>query len=62
VGGRTSFIGCPIGSFKALKAYLRCLSSSKDIAGVRAASLISGPIGDVFNAPVIDLACLFISR
>jgi hypothetical protein len=51
-----------MGSFRALKAYFRCLSSSKDNAGVRAASLISGPIGDVFSAPIIDLACLFISR
>ena len=62
MGDRTSFIGCPIGSFKALKAYLRCLSSSKDIAGVSATSLISGPIGDVLNASVIDLTYLFISR
>src|SRR6266516_207920 len=59
VGGNRSLIGCSIGSFHALKAYRRCLSSSRDTAGVRAASLTSGPIGVVFKAPVIDLACLF---
>jgi hypothetical protein len=62
VGGNSSFIGCPIGSFNALKVYRLCLSSSKGTAGVRAASLISGPIGVVFRALVIDLACLFMSR
>jgi hypothetical protein len=61
VGGNRSLIGCSIGSFNALRAYRRCLSSSKDTAGVRAASLTSGPIGVVFKAPVIDLACLFMS-
>ena len=61
IGGNRSLIGCSIGSFNALKAYRRCLSSSRDIAGVRAASLTSGPIGVVFKAPVIDLACLFMS-
>jgi hypothetical protein len=45
-----------------LKVYRLCLSFNRGIAGVRAASLISGPIGIVFRAPVIDLACLFISR
>ena len=55
-------MGCPMGSFSARNAYLRCLSSSKDTAGVRAASLTSGPIGVIFKAPVIDLACLFIRR
>ena len=61
MGGNRSLIGCPIGSFNALRAYRRCLSSSRDTAGVRAASLTSGPIGVVFKAPVIDLACLFMS-
>jgi hypothetical protein len=62
VGGNSSFIGCPIGSFNALKAYRLYLSSSKGTAGVRAASLISSPIDVVFRAPVIDLAYLFMSR
>ena len=62
MGGSSSFMGCPMGSFSARKAYLRCLSSSKDTAGIRAASLTSGSIGVVFKAPVIDLACLFIRR
>jgi hypothetical protein len=62
VGGSSSFIGYLIGSFNTFKVYRFCLSSSKDTAGVRAASLISGPIDIIFRAPVIDLACLFISR
>ena len=55
-------MGCEVGSFNARRVYLRCLSSSSDIARISAASLTSGPIGVVFNVPVIDLACLFISR
>ena len=51
-----------MGSFSARRAYFRCLSSSSGTAGTRAASLINGPIGVVFNTPVIDLACLLISR
>jgi hypothetical protein len=62
VGGNSSFIGCFIGSFNALKTYRLCLSSSKGTAGIRAASLISGSIGVIFRAPVINLACLFMSR
>jgi hypothetical protein len=62
ISSNSSFIGCSIGSFNTLKAYRLYLSSSRGIAGVRAASLISSPIGVVFRAPVIDLACLFISR
>ena len=61
MGGNRSLIGCPIDSFNALRVYRRYLSSSSDTAGVRAASLTSGPIGVVFKAPVIDLACLFMS-
>ena len=61
IGGNKSLIGCSIGSFNALKAYRHCLSSSKDTAGVRTASLTSGLISVVFKAPVIDLACLFMS-
>ena len=61
MGGNRSLIGCPVGSFNTLRAYRRCLSSSRGTAGVKAASLTSGPIGVVFKAPVIDLACLFMS-
>jgi hypothetical protein len=62
VGSNSSFIGYPIGSFNVFKVYRLCLSSSKGTAGIRAASLISGPIGVIFRAPVIDLTYLFISR
>jgi hypothetical protein len=57
-----SFIGYFIGSFNTFKVYRLCLSSNRGIAGIRAASLISGLIGIIFRAPVIDLAYLFISR
>jgi hypothetical protein len=62
VGSNSSFIGCLIGSFNAFKVYRLCLSFSKGTAGVRAAFLISSPIGVIFRAPVIDLAYLFMSR
>jgi hypothetical protein len=55
-------MGCAVGSFSARSAYLRCLSSSNGTAGVRAASLISGPIGVVLSVPVIALACLLTNR
>ena len=62
MGGSSLFIRYDIGSFRARKAYLRCLSSNNSIARVRAASLINGLIGVVFKVPVIALACLLIKR
>ena len=62
MGGSNVLMGYAIGSFSARSAYLRYLSSNKNTAGVRAASLISGPIGVVLSVPVIALACLLTSR
>jgi hypothetical protein len=62
MGDNNSLIGCFIDSLITFKAYRLCLSFSRGTAGVKAASLTSGPIGVIFKAPVIDLACLFISR
>jgi hypothetical protein len=62
MGGNSSFIGYPIGSFNTFKVYRLYLFFSRGIVGVRAASLVSGPIDIIFRAPVIDLAYLFISR
>ncbi len=61
VGGNNPFIGFDGGSCNARRAYLLCLLSSNGSAGTRAASFINGPIGVVLKAPVIALACLFIS-
>ena len=41
VDDNSSLIGCPIDSFNALRAYQRCLSSSKDTTEVRAVRIIS---------------------
>jgi hypothetical protein len=41
----------------ALTAYHRCLLSNNGIAGVIVASFIRGPIGVLFRAPVMALAC-----
>ena len=62
VNSNKSLIECSIDSFNAFKAYRRCLSSNKDIARVKAVSLTSNSIDVVFKAPIIDLACLFMSR
>jgi hypothetical protein len=37
MGDSSAFIECPIDSFKAFKAYRRCLSFNRDTAGVKAA-------------------------